>query len=91
MVVIKLGLQLRKGKRVLRSDRISFPGDFAGYALGQFAQRAVIDKQRGLRLPQHVNEPWRDDQIPGINDSLRIRTIQLPYLYYAVASDRYVS
>ena len=62
-----LGIEFVVGGR----DRSAFAGDLGGHALGQFADRLLIDEQVELGLPQHVDEAGRDDQSGGIDGALR--------------------
>ena len=70
-VVVLQDVGVLRVERVIgRRDRFAFAGDLRGHALGQFADRLLVDQQVELRLPQHVDEAGRDDESGGIDGAL---------------------
>src|SRR5208337_3396965 len=64
-----------------------FAGDFTGDSLRKFTQAAVVNQNRELGLPKHVDEPRRNNSSRGVNQLLRLYAIQFADCRDAVAAD----
>ena len=77
VVLSECGCETRQCGVILRRNRCAFACDLSGDALGQLAERPVVDQQRHFGLPQHVNETRGDDQTRSINRAFRRGSTQI--------------
>ena len=62
---------------VLRSNGTAFTRYLSRNPLRQLADRTIINEQRKLRLPQHVDESRRNDPAARVNHPTRGHTVEV--------------
>ncbi len=67
----------RESLFILRGDGAALPGNFRSDALGEFAQRTIVEQERDFGLAEHVNEARCDDTAVGIDFAFRMSVVQI--------------
>ena len=86
-VVVEKHFLRRDGLFVLRGDGAALAGNFRGDALGEFAQRTIVEQERDFGLAEHVNEARCDDAAVGIDFAVRMSVMQISNGGETIAAD----
>src|SRR5260370_30728448 len=75
LVMVEKRLLRRESLFILRCDGAAFAGNFRGDALGEFAERTIVEEERDFGLAEHVNEARRDNAALSIDLALRMNVV----------------
>ena len=85
--MVEYRLQWRQSEVCLRRYRSTFPGNLRRDSLRELTQRAIVDQQIRLGLPQHIYKARRNNQTFGIDHALRVNSIELSDCSNAISTN----